>query len=185
MRKEDRHQLRKELRQAGASVAEANDLLPIAAQLGQLHEVALKQHVPRWRGTRLRPLRMIAISVAGVAIGIMLIVMAQSATPTSWLYPVQKASDGVAVTLHPQYRATVMMRRAQQVNYLVASHASTQQVLAVLSDYDHEAGAYKNMPHANYAAFEYCKLNLQQAAVAAPLHERQAILASLQPLNDI
>ena len=186
MRKEDKAQLQVELRQAGASEAEAHRLVPLATQLGQLRVSSLPKHLSRQRRMLgLRPLQAIGLSLAGAVLGIALIVASQSVTPNYWLYPVQVASDGVAVALHPQYRATVMMKRAQQVNYLVAMHASTQQVLAVLRDYDHQAGAYKNMPHANYAAFEFCKSNLQQAAAGAPPTERQAIMASLRPLNDI
>lgn len=186
MIKDDQHQLKAELLHVGASRAEVNALLPLAARLGELNEEELpKVGLRKAQSSKLRIFRTLAVTAAAVAVCLILVASSQSVMPTSWLFPVQKASDNVAMMVHPQYRATVMMKRAQQVNYLVSVHASTPQVLAVLKDYDRQAGAYKNMSHANYAAFEFCKTNLQQAAKAAPPQEHQAILASLQPLNDI
>lgn len=186
MRKIDQHKLEMELLHVGASKAEVKALLPLAARLGELRVEDVPQvGMPTARSHKLRLFRTLAFTAAGIAACLILVASSQSVMPTSWLFPVQKLSDNVAMSIHPQYRATVMMKRAQQVNYLVSTHASTPQVLAVLKDYDHQAGAYKTMPHANYAAFEFCKSNLQQAAKTAPAHERQAIVASLQPLNDI
>jgi hypothetical protein len=178
--------LKQELLHVGASAAEVKTLLPLAARLNELSSDDVPQiGLHTARSTKLRLFRTLTVSVASIAACLILVASSQTVMPTSWLYSVQKLSDNVAVAVHPQYRATVMMKRAQQVNYLVATHADSQQVLAVLSDYDHQAGMYKNLPHANYAAFEFCKSNLQQAVKAAPPHERQAIIASLQPLNDI
>lgn len=175
-----------ELLHVGASKAEVETLMPLAARLGALRKEDLPQvGLREVRSRKLRFFRTLAVASAGIAVCLILVASSQSVMPTSWLFPVQKLSDNVAMAVHPQYRATVMMKRAQQVNYLVSTHASTQQVLAVLQDYDHQAGAYKHMPHANYAAYEFCKSNLQQAAKTAPAHEQQAILASLQPLKDI
>lgn len=186
MRKNEQHKLEMELVHVGASKADVKTLLPLAARLGELRDEPLPQVGQREvRPYKLRFFRTLAATTAGIAVCLILVASSQSVMPTSWLFPVQKLSDNVAMTVHPQYRATVMMKRAQQVNYLVGTHASTQQVLAVLSDYDRQAGTYKHMPHANYAAFEFCKTNLQQAANTAAPHEKQAILASLQPLNEI
>ena len=76
-----------------------------------------------------------------------------------------------------------MMKRAQQVNVLVSEHASSKQILAVLVDYTSEASAYRSIPHSNYAAFEFCKTNLQQAKLAASPTVKNAISKSLQSLE--
>lgn len=169
-------QLRQELRQAGANASEADELTHIAASLGSLK--ATNEH-KRW-SMLLKPA---VLASSALAVGLIIVMLAQSVTPTSWLYPVQKLSDAVAVKAHPGYRAAVMMRRAQQVNELVASHASSQVILSTLNSYSSEAAGYKASPNTNYAVFDYCKTNLEQAAAAAPYNVRQAIINSLDSLK--
>jgi hypothetical protein len=171
----DKQQLTKELTAAGASQAEVRQLVPIAANLS-----LLKASKPKRAFTFAQPL---SFAAAGLVMGMFLVIVSQAALPTSWLYPVQKLSDSVAIDVHSQYRATIMMKRAQQVNQLVANHASANEVLAALADYTNEASAYKTMPHASYSAFEYCKSNLQQASAAASPSVRQAISGSLDSLK--
>lgn len=172
-------QLRTELSQAGATAAELKQLLPVAANLSLLKETSAKTATGSW----LKIAKPAAFVASGLTAGMLLIVVSQAALPTSWLYPVQKLSDNVAVSLHPQYRANIMMKRAQQVNALVANHADSRQVMATLADYSREASAYRAAAHTNYAAFEYCKTNLEQAAAAASPEVRQAINGSLQSLE--
>jgi hypothetical protein len=123
-------------------------------------------------------------SISGLALGMALVILAQTVSPGSWLYPVQKLSDSVAMSVDPSYRGTVMMKRAQEVKQLIASHASSNLVLATLADYQAEAAAYKSVP-ANYAVYEYCKSNLRQAAANAPSPEHQAIDNALLSLKDV
>jgi hypothetical protein len=177
-------QLAKELREAGASNAEITELLPIASRLSQLRHRQTIATVDRAGLSQwLRILKLAVFTLSGLALGMFLVVMSQTALPTSLLYPIQKLSDGIAVGVNPQYRAIIMMKRAQQVNQLVAEHASSAQVLATLNDYTSEANIYKSSPHADYAAFDFCKTNLQQAALAASPPIRKAISASLQSLD--
>ena len=176
-------QLGRELAAVGANSAELKKLLPIAARLG-----ALKYNSQPYIGGRrklvwARVLIPAAYTSLGLAAGMLLLIAAQVATPASWLFPVQRASDGIAMDMHPQYRAVVMMKRARQVNQLVSDHADTQQVLMTLADYTRVADVYKSMPHANYAAFEYCELNLREASVSATPNVQRAITASLQSLE--
>ena len=77
-----------------------------------------------------------------------------------------------------------MMKRAQEVKQLIAEHANSSLVLATLADYQTKASAYKSVS-ANYAVFEYCKNNLQQAAAIAPSPERQAINKTLLSLQNV
>jgi len=181
----DRSQLQKELRQAGASTAEVKELPPIAASLRVLKNLdtkAINRTHPRvsfWQ----RAIKPAAFALSGLAVGMALVIISQGVLPSSWLYPVQKASDSVAIRIDAQYRANVMMKRAQQVNELVANHASSKLVLATLADYTKDASTYKSMPHANYAAFEYCKTNLQQATTSASPSIHEAIATSLQNLQ--
>ena len=184
MNSHEQDQLMKELCQAGARPAEAAKLLPIASRLKLLADkqpagVELRRAVPN----RFRLLRPLTLGAAGLAVGVIIVVASQSVLPTSWLYPVQKLSDSVAVSIDPDYRATVMMKPAQQVNSLVAARSGSQKILGTLADYASQAKAYKSMPNTNYAAFEYCESNLRQAATAAPPNVRQAIETSLQLLG--
>lgn len=169
-------QLRKELHQAGAKSSEINGLLSVATSLKLLKEPATGQ-------TWFRLLKPVLATASALVLGAIIVMLAQSATPTSWLYPVQKISDTAAIKAHPQYRATVMMRRAQQVNQLVADHASSRVILSTLASYDSQAAHYRNLPGASYAAFNYCKTNLEQAKTAASPNVRQAIVSSLDSLD--
>ena len=175
-------QLRQELRQAGASAAEVDVLVRIASQLDQLrqsHTTAASVSSKRF----VRVFKPLAFTAAGLVVGMLLVAVAQTVSPTSFLYRVQQLSDKAAISIHPSYRATVMMKRAQQVNELVAGRASSNRVLATLADYTAEASAYKSTPHANYAAFEFCKAALEQAATSSPSAVKQAITISLQTLD--
>jgi hypothetical protein len=176
------NQLQQELRQAKASPADVASLSALAAQLPRLQQYKhLKNRTAAQR--RPRQLTFVGAALVGLAAIVFLIIASQSVLPTSWLYPVQKFSDSVAITVRPSYRATVMMKRSQQVNSLVANHASTDKILTTLADYTDQAKAYKTMPNANYAAFEFCETNLQQADAAAKPAVKQAIQQSLATLS--
>lgn len=177
-------QLHKELLSAGANETEIKELLPIASKLSLLkgRNAAItrdKVQNNRW----LKMIKPIVYATSGLALGIFLVIISQAASPTSFLYHVQKLSDNVAISIYPQYRANIMMKRAQQVNQLVSNRADSKQVLATLADYTKEASIYKSVPHANYAAFEYCKTILEQAAAAAPPDVHKAISSSLRSLE--
>jgi hypothetical protein len=177
-------QLAKELKDEGASKTEIDQLMPIASNLRLLKTAKQPEDQSAKQGfTWFKLAKPLGFVGLGLVAGIILVTVSQAALPTSWLYPVQKFSDSVAVDIHPSYRATIMMKRAQQVNQLVANDASSKQVLATLADYTAEADSYKDSPHANYAAFEYCKSSLQQAAKAAPPNIREAISSSLSSLE--
>lgn len=178
------NQLQNELRAVGANDAEISQLSAIADKLPELKNYKhIKDEGMKVSGKRRRFMKPIVGALAGLAFGALLILMAQSVLPTSWLYPVQKFSDSIVIDVHPQYRANVMMKRAHQVNALVARHASTDKIMATLADYTSQAKVYKTLPHANYAAFEYCKNNLQQAEVIASPEIRSAIQNNLQSLQ--
>ena len=175
-----------ELRQAGAQDSEANELAGLAVSLKQLENTrsAALPEIKFQRRSRPSLFRPALASISGIVIGMALVMFAQTTLPGSILYPVQKLSDSVAVSVDPSYRGTVMMKRAQQVKQLVADHANASLVLATLSDYKSEASVYKSSP-ASYVAFEYCKSSLLQAATIAPTSERQAIESTLSSLQDV
>jgi len=180
--------LREELKSAGANSQEINELVAVAGNLKQLKSAGKSLAKPA--GSRQRRSRWAIIvpvgltALSGLALGMALVIFSQTVLPGSWLYPVQKLSDNVAVAVHSQYRGTIMMRRAQQVQQLVARRASSPVVLATLADYRAEASAYQSTS-TNYAMFEYCKTSLRQAAVIAPNPERQAIDKALLALGDV
>lgn len=175
------NQLRKELRAVGANPNEVHELAFIASRLHSLKDSRAlgARHSARW--TKL--LKPAAFSLGGLISGMLLMVASQSVLPGSVLYPLQELTDSVAVNIHPAYRANAMMKRAQQVNELVANGADSNQVLTALDAYKQEAAAYKAMPRADYAAFAFCKANLEQAARVAAPSVRQAIQNSLHSLE--
>ena len=183
MNKSRQNDLKEELVLVGASSSEVDDLLHVASGLVQLRNPKLDsgQTKQRRKWKNLIPIGISALS--GLAVGMVLVVMAQTVLPGSHLYPIQKLSDNVAISINPDYRGNVMMKRAQQVKQLVAKNAKSNLVLATLSDYQLEATSYKSKP-TNYAVFEYCKNNLQQAANSAPINERQAINNTLSTLEN-
>lgn len=184
--KSSTRQLQKELRHTGASPAELEQLVPIASELGLLktsRTAHTSDHVTASPWPRM--VTPAAFITSGLALGMFLIVMAQAALPTSRLYAVQKFSDSIVVSFQPQYRANIMMKRAQQVNELVGRHADAKQVLTTLADYTKEASIYTSSAHTNYTALEYCKANLQEAATAATPKVRQAISSSLRALETV
>jgi hypothetical protein len=170
--------LQAELKQAGAKPSEIKQLLPIATGLRQIGQ---KSRHSGW----LKLVWPVSYGLVGTMVGVVLIISAEAASPTSWLYGLQKLADASVVKLDPSYRATVMMKQAHQVNWLVAQKASPHQILAVLADYADTARTYQGQSGTNYAAFDYCKTNLQQAAVQASPAVRQAINNSLASLNDV
>lgn len=174
--------LQKELRMAGATQKEATELGALAAQLYSL-QPPVDQPKAIAKRHRIWPI-VVPVGIASLAVGMAILVAAQAVLPGSWLYPVQKISDKVAVAVHPAYRANVMMQHAQQVQELVAAHADSSAVMAALADYRTEANEYKSLS-ANYAAFEYCKSNLQQAASTATGSERDAIMSTLRGLQNV
>jgi hypothetical protein len=180
--------LREELKSARATDPEIKELLALATSLQQLKSSKASPSKDKSRGlyqsTWKKFLPICITSVAGLAMGMALVILSQTVVPGSWLYPVQKLSDNISMSVDPDYRGTIMMKRAQEVKELVTEHASSDLVLATLEDYQHEALAYRSAP-ANYAVFEYCKSSLQQAVAIAPSSERQAINNTLLSLSSV
>jgi ABC-type lipoprotein release transport system permease subunit len=183
-----KNNLQEELKSAGASVSEISEFIGIASNLKQLKKpnnsltklVGFRQRQHGWRTS----ISIGLTSLGGIALGMAIIIFSQTVLPGSRLYFVQKLSDKVAVTLDSGYRGTVMMKRAQEVKQLVAVHASPNIVLATLAEYRIEASTYKSASN-NYAVFEYCKSNLQQATIMATNPERQAINNALSSLKNV
>lgn len=167
-----------ELQAAGASESEARELQSLALQLGQLKPRPARMHKRNWK---------LAVPI-GAAIGalaiLLVVVLTRGVMPSNMLYPVQRVSDSVAIAVHPSYRATVMMRQAEQVRELVETHAPSSAVMTALNDYQHQASAYR-AHYANYEVFEHCKDSLRQAANHANGQDRQAINHTLTGLQDV
>lgn len=185
MNRKQYKRLQDELTSAGAEAHELTALTTIANTLGNLrHDAsAVAPGNPRHKKVRMM-LTMGIPAVLGLVVGMFLIAAVQNVLPGSPLYPIQAASDSVAAHLDPSYRGTLMMKRATQVKELVNNHAPAQEVYATLADYQKQAASYKSVA-ANYAAFEYCKDNLQQATSNATSSERQAIDQTLASLADV
>jgi citrate lyase gamma subunit len=177
MNNRPQHKLHQELRTAGASADETRELMLVANKLRTLQAAKPPRH-SLW--VRFAPFA--ATAFAFLLIGTSTVTFAQSSLPGDWLYPVKRLSENAAVAVDSNYRATLMMRRAEEVNQLVGKHASTQTILATLADYKVQAVTYKTK---DYAAFSYCKSALQQAAAKATPHEQQMIASTLSSLRDI
>jgi hypothetical protein len=183
-----RTSLKNELRQVGATNSEVNELAELVSDIKQLKDSKDLTQLPvmkfRRRATW-RPLVPVGLaSVSGIVLGMVLVIFSQATLPGSFLYPVQRLSDSMVVFVDPNYRGTVMMKRAQEVKQLVSNHANSSLVIATLNDYMSEASVYKSAS-SNYAAFEYCKNTLEQAANKATGSEHQAIEGSLSSLRDV
>lgn len=180
------NKLRAELKAAGASKTELRELSGLAIRLNELK--AAKKSLPAQTKPQRGKLRFFFMagvpSTLCLVIGALLVMFSQSALPGNPLYSIQKVSDNAAITMNPSYRGVVMMKRADQVKVLVKNGASSSHVLETLADYRKQAANYKSTP-ANYAAFEYCKQSLQQAATTAPWAEKQAIDDTLRSLNNV
>ena len=176
--------LRQELKSAGAKDEELGGLVEISYHLKRLKPAAVftKLHRPMFR--RRAWLLSGAALVLGLTAGTSVVSFAQTSLPGNALYPVKTFSEKVAVTTVPNYRATVMMRRAQEVNELVTHHAAPELVLTTLNRYKTVAAGYRPQK-ANYQAFVYCKTSLQQAQAFAGGSERQAIAQSVAAIPDI
>lgn len=188
MKNQSHNNLKEELKSAGASDSEVSELVAVASNLKHLKDsksLVAKPILQVQRQSRWRTVIPIGLtSLTGLALGMALVILSQTVLPGSLLYPIQKFSDNVSMSVDPDYRGTVMMKRAQEVKQLIAEHANSNLMLATLADYQKEALAYKSVS-ANYAVFEYCKSNLQQAANIAPNFERQAINKTLLSLQNV
>ena len=173
--------LKKELEVAGASTAEADDLIVLAKQLTTLKETDHKD-MPLLV-TLVRSLCYSMVPIGCFMAGVLTITLSQAGEPDSPFFPIQEISDRMAVQLSPNYRGEVMMKRAQQVRYLVTEHASQAKILAALNDYQIEAATYAFTPH-NYDVYSFCKSNLSQAAAGANGDTKQAILHTLNVLEN-
>jgi hypothetical protein len=178
MKCQSTNNLEKELSATGAGSSEVRALTSIAKQLGHLRTATVA-------GTK-RSRKVVLSFGLAVFTGTMLllVISAHNVLPGSVLYPVQKTSDNIAIAIHPSYRASVMMRRAEQVKTLVTEQAPTNTILATLDDYQHQAVVYK-AGYVNYEVFEHCKASLSQAAKQATNPERQAINDALVSLQNV
>lgn len=178
MRHKPDQMLLQELQAAGASETEAQELQGLAMQLGQLKPRQARVRNFGWK------LAVPLTLTAGVTAVFLLVTFARSTMPGNPLYPVQRASDSVAIAIHPSYRASVMMRQAEQVKILVETRAPSSEVMTALNEYQHQATAYRAQ-YADYEVFEHCKDSLQQAANHATGSDRQAIDKTLAALQDV
>lgn len=171
--------LEQELQAAGADPGLARELVALAGQVSQLKGREPKPLTPKSltkRRPRIFAPLTILVATAGLALGVVLVAFSQTSYPGNVLYPVKRASESLAVSVAPDYRGTLMMRRAGEVKHLVARHHDARLVMTALAEYKVEVAAYKTN---NYATLEYCKSNLQQAETMAQGQEHQAIADTL------
>jgi hypothetical protein len=187
MKPDVRYSIQDELQSAGANPGESTELERLATSLSRLKGTE-PPGAPNFRltGRQLsrqlfrRPWPHVLSAAAGVLLGVVLLAVAQSTVSGSWLYPLKRASEAITIQVAPSYRATAMMRRAEEVQQLVAHRGQPQLITNTLSDYRQTALAYKTK---NYAAMEYCQRSLQQAETTATGPERQEIAATLSQLG--
>ncbi|HEY2004092.1 MAG TPA: hypothetical protein VGH44_03160 [Candidatus Saccharimonadia bacterium] len=175
--------LKEELLSAGAGPVEADELMQLAMSVSQLKGAEpqyTKSHRKRLWPAAFGFWPMLGTAAAGLAAGTLVVAIAQTSLPGSWLYPVKRTSERVAMLTQPDYKAVVMMHRAQEVRMLVATKQSDHLVTAALSDYKTDMQGLKTK---NYAALDYCHDNLVQAGSMATPVEKQQISSVLTELN--
>ena len=175
--------IRNELIEAGATRREATDLALLATNLAQLKsDCSFK---PSWLHSvvLLRRRRFtFAVSVLAAALLIVMVgvcLKAQSSLPGSKLHAVKQRSEDYVAWINPDFNKTIMMRRAQEVNDLVAAHASTNLILSTLNDYKSDVWTY-NIHDAG--VLQYCRNKLQTAAPNATPEVKDAISRTLGSL---
>jgi len=187
MNSKQKNTLKNELKIAGATKDELGSLVNIASRLDNLKSVdkQVTSRQDKHQSKRFKAVFAIGLpAVTGLVIGMLLIIFSQTVLPGNLMYPVQKMSDILAISMDSSYRGTIMMKRDDQVKQLVDNNASSSKVLATLADYKKQAESYKSIS-SNYDAFEYCKNSLELAAKNAPSPERQAINNTLRSLSDV
>ena len=169
--------IRNELIEAGASRTEVNELALLASDLGKLkgdhsfvrpthirHRITFRHKNPVFAFTALTACLLIVV----VGIGL----LAQRSLPGGRLYSVKQQSEDAIAVVDPGFQKTVMMRRAQEVNDLVALHASPDLILATLDDYQSDVWTYKI---SDAQVLHYCRAKLQAAAPNATPEVKDAI----------
>ena len=175
--------LNQELQAAGAKPEDAAQLVALATGITRLKTTGPQLAPSRSsRQSHFQWWPLLPAAAGGLFAGLILVALAQTSFPGSWLYPVKRASETVALQTQPAYRGVVMMRRAQEVRELVTTNANPSLVTSTLHDYATDAVAYQAQSTENYAAFRYCQSNLQQAESQARGSERQEIAATLASL---
>lgn len=175
-------QLRRELLDAGAR---PEDLVGLVAAAQAASRFGKAEWAERRRG-RFRLPRLASFGLtaaAGLALGVGLVVLAQSALPGSFLYPIQQASDAVALWVRPDYRATLMTKRMIQMTALIDHHAGQPQILAAVADYQSAAADYQ-AASGNYQILEFCRSSLQRAGGQTTGAVHRAVEQALANLGD-
>ena len=173
--------IRKELIDAGASRSEVNELALLASDIAKLkndHSFVKPSHTrPR---TTLRHKRFVFALSAVIASFLIVIVgiglITQRSLPGNKLYSVKQRSEDAFSVVDPNFQKTIIMRRAQEVNELVAANASPNLILDTLDDYQSDVWTY-NINDAT--VLNYCRSKLRMAALNASPEVKAAIYRTL------
>jgi hypothetical protein len=188
MKKNNTTSLESELKQAGASEAEAKSLANLAVSLHALKGTEpqlareFKYYGPppspwlAWSKVMFGSLTVIG----ALSIGLIIASVSQTTIPGNLLYPIKQFTENLAVAVQPDYRGVLMMRRAQEVKQLVAQNSSPRLVDATLQNYKFEVAQYKG---GNYADYEYCESTLLQAEHMASGTQRLAIAQTIASVS--
>ena len=184
--------LEEELISAGATAAEAENLARLARRLPATRQLPLMQapasllegkRIARRRGL-VRISSRVAMLVGSMAtaaiVAAVVVVAAQGAMPGDALYSTKRASEAVALRIDPGFHDQMMMRRADEINQLVASGSNNNLIAATLASYDQSV---THDPAASYAARDYCAGMLEHAAAHANPAMRSQILQSVAMLK--
>ena len=159
-------QLRRELGTVTPHREDIATLMELATDLRSLSGVTAAdgKATKPWRH-RLRS-QFALISLVTV-LGMSIISLSQSSLPGDVLYAPKIASEQVAIYAHPEYRENVMMRRAQEVEFLASRHAPHTVVANTLKNYITAMEAYKKAetadPITGSPVLQYCLAKLRAA----------------------
>lgn len=178
--------IRNELLAAGASEDDALELSMLATIVAQLkNERSLKK--PSWLQSMFMSRRrglvygLSAITAAIFIAVIGLSVAAQSSLPGGKLYSVKLWSETSIAIIDPGFKKTMMMRRAEEVKDLIATHASSSLIIATLDDYQSDVRTYKIM---DQRVIEYCTNKLRSARPNASPDIKAAIDKAIGTIQD-
>lgn len=115
--------LRKELRAVGAGSREAEQLADVAQLLGSIKTRGMsaetkKRLAPAPEAAK-KPRTWIAWSAGGAfATACLLLIVAQSALPGSWLYPVKRTTEEARAAVQSDYKDNLVEKREDEVERL-------------------------------------------------------------------
>ena len=179
--------IRNELLAAGASEYDALELSMLATIVAQLEKKQSLKQLSWLQFMFMFRKRSLAYGLSAITAAVFIAVvgftvLAQSSLPGSKLYSVKIWSENSIAMVHPEFKKTMMMRRAQEVKDLIATHASSRLIIATLDDYHSDVRTYKIM---DQRVIDYCSNKLRSATPNASPEIKAAIEKAIGTIQNV